>query len=192
MTKRTLTSSISKQKEESPLLSKPGELILYFGQAQLLLNLLAQIPAKGAVAVHKTRLIANISPQIQEWGKFHQDLIAEHALTEPVDSSEPEGEKRVVRYSAADQLAGTIPEGEVVGAAKFATPEARLAFIVAFDALIKELPITVNVANTSLKKALTVMHDALTGDLCPLIDEQVLFTFERIVEEIETALNLTA
>lgn len=191
MSTRALASTISKQRESFPITSKEGELSLHFTQAQYLVGLIAAMPAKGAFAIHKTRLIAHITPQLQEWSKHHQDLMMEHALTELVDSQNPDGEKRLVRYSAADAAANAIPAGDAVGSSKFASPEARAEFIKVFEELAKELPVVVDTgANANLRKALTALHGALISDACPLVELDAVYAFERIVEEIETALAI--
>jgi len=181
---RTLTPS---KLNEIPIGSIPGELSLLFGQAQFLVNLLFAIPAKGAFAAHKARLTALISPQLQEWGKHHEVLIYEHAVTERIDSEFPEGERRIVRYSAADEQAKTIPEGSRVGEAKFVSPEALSVFAKAAHSLMMELPITIAVS--AHRKAITSLRDALVGEACPLIQADALVMFDRILDEIEMALS---
>lgn len=193
MTKRTLSSVLTKLREDAPINSKPGELSLQTHQAQFILSLLDQLPSKGAHAIHKARLVACISPQLQEWGKVHTELVEAHAVTEPVNSETPDGEKRIVRYSEADALAGTIPAGEAVGHAKFASDEKRAEFVKAFVDMNKELPVAVDVgASANLRAAVTALHKFLTSDTCPEIEAPATFTFERLIEEIETALTAVA
>ncbi len=193
----------------SPLTSKPGTLALLQSQTVFLIGLLALIPSKGTFAIHKARAVATASPQLGDWNTAREALLKEHALTELVNSETPDGERRILTYTqdeiddvrakafkaAEDAAKLGLPAPATVlvpavGDAKFASEESLKAYAAAFDAFNKELLIIWDVsASTNLHAAVTAVWTTLSGQLCPEIKDLDLFLFERLLEEIETALK---
>ncbi len=193
----------------APLTSKPGTLALLQSQTQFLISLLALIPSKGTFAIHKARALAAASPQLGDWNTAREALLKEHAITELVNSETPEGERRFIVYTQdevddirakalkaaedAAKLGFPAPAPVMVpafGDAKFASDESRKNFAAAFEALNKELLITWDVsASANLHAAVSAVLTTLSGQLCPEIPDAELIMFERLLEEIETALK---
>lgn len=188
----------------NPLTSKKGTFSITQPQAQYFLKLLALVPSKGSFAIHKARTIAVAGPQLTDWDTARIDLVKEHALTEPVDSEHSDAGVRVLSYSQEDvaavreearasALASNMPVQfylPAVGEAKFKDGEARLAFAQAFEALTKELLIVWDLAaQANMHKAISACLTAFSDDRCPLIEDADVFTFERLLEEMEVALG---
>lgn len=179
----------------SPLTSKPGTLSLLQSQAQYLVSLLAAIPSKGTFAIHKARLVAVSGPQLGDWNTARNDLLKQHALTEDVDSGNPESGKRILAWTSdeVNALRASTDRNTVVpalGEAKFADDQAKKAFVEAFDAFNKELLIVWDLAaSVNLHKGMTACFQALMDDHCPEIHDNDLLMFERLLEEIEVSLT---
>ncbi len=183
----------------SPITSKPGTLALLHGQAQYLIALIEKLPTKGVFAAHKSRVVAVGGPQMGDWAKARDELIKDYALTELVNSEDPASERRLLIYTddeiasmTAAVVAGTASSSFIPskGEAKFADESKRIAFIKAAEEFTKELLITWDVGSSAnLWKAVQATYNAFHSDGCPAIDDRDIFSFERLLEEIEISLT---
>ena len=152
-------------------ISTPAHWRMHFGVASGYLQIMSGMQPKCGRAIYLSRLKNAISKQCEEIQEKRAEAIREHAVLKPAD-----GEAKPEIETEAD------------GSAKFETPAKKKACEAQLEALMEEVPVVVDFADTNMRKGAEHALKILEGDDCPPIAHGLDWTHERIVTELQLAL----